>query len=310
MTEIDLLAAATKILGHIGQSLKQVEFWEKGATCHVWKVQSECGSYALRIVDADDRVLRTEIDVFIRKAVSSKGGHVVDTLVSSDDAGYLLNGKRWSLDTFANGTHPARGNFSDLTCRQLGETLAALHDLPVEKFGSPSHIKFATVLGQIGNPVEGVKQRFENPLPQTWDAGYVHPLFRTAPDIVSEIRARLQGVSDVVKDGCAVLCHTDLHEKQMLCADGDLTALIDFGGAAILDKHWDLGCILYFQGEQNALKVFDAYSNSRASETIQLNTISLFSVAIAMHHASRSRLSGKRHRLARATQYVRQLIPG
>lgn len=41
-----------------------------------------------------------------------------------------------------------------------------------------------------------------------------------------------------------------------------LVALIDFGDATILDRHWDLGSALDFHGDQDFSEIFTAYSDT------------------------------------------------
>ncbi|SPH24289.1 hypothetical protein DEA8626_03339 [Defluviimonas aquaemixtae] len=255
----ELRSFVTGLLSEIGESLSQIDSCVQGATCSVWKVHSDRQTYALRIIEDGDRVLASELDALIRAEIFRMGGRVVETLSSSHEMNLLLDGRRWSLDVFVHGSHPRRGSLSVGVCRDIGETLAALHRLPTKLFGKPIMLREATLIGQKTTPVEGVMQRFENPLPETWEHGFIHPVFSAAPDIAPEIIAHLRQVSTVVKEGNSVLCHSDIHERQLICDSDGLTALIDFGDATILDMNWDLGSIYYFHGEQNAARVFEPY---------------------------------------------------
>lgn len=308
MQQSELVRYTKKILGLIDETLEKVSFLAKGATCSVWQVQSNRHSYALRIIDADDRVLDGAIDAFLRTELLANGGHVAEPVLCSETAEPIMDGIRWSLDALVTGYHPERGQLSEQTCRELGETLAILHDLPVHNFGRPSHIDNSVIVGMKADPMDGVKQRFENPLPAIWIAGYEHPVLRAAPEIASKILARLREVTDVVEQGKGVLCHADLHERQLLCSGGKLAALIDFGDATILDRHWGLGSALYFHGQDNFATIYESYLGGSGVNHSQL--VSSFSVAIAMHHASRARLPGKHHRLERAIKYIRDITSG
>ncbi len=310
MQQSELVHSSEKILGLINETLEKVSFLAKGATCSVWQVQSDCRCYALRIIDADERVLDGAIDMFVRTELLANGGHVAEPILCSETVERILDGIRWSLDALVAGYHPERGQLSDQTCRDLGETLAVLHDLQTRDCGRPSHIDKSVIVGMKTDPMEGVEQRFENPLPEIWEAGYEHPVLRAVPEIGPDIMARLHEVSAVVKDRNEVLCHADLHERQLLCSSDGLAALIDFGDATILDRHWTLGSALYFHGADNFDKIYDSYIGASGAADNQRQIVSAFSVAIAMHHASRARLPGKHHRLERATTYIRDIMSG
>ncbi len=304
----ELIAQVKPILAHLDETPLDASFLAKGATCSVWQIRTRHRTYALRIIDHTERVTGGDLDAFIRKAVRTNGGRVVAPLLNSEATGLTINDRRWCLDAFAEGTHPPRGHLPQQTCRQLGETLAALHEIPVSHHGKPNHIENGRVMGEKISPFEGVAQRFEKPLPETWKTGYLHPIFNAAPEIEKRLLSRLRLVSERVRQGKAVLCHSDLHERQLICAGGNLTALIDFGDATILDRHWDLGSALYFHGAQNFSAIFASYSGSHGASQSSAKMAAAFSIAIAMHHASRSRLPGKGHRLQRATQWVRQIV--
>lgn len=310
MQQSELISSSKKILGLIDETLEKVSFLAKGATCNVWQVQSDRRSYALRIIEADERVLDGAIDMFVRTEMLAKGGHVAEPILCSETSKPILDGTRWTLDAMVTGYHPERGQLSDQTCRDLGETLAVLHELPTHNCGRPSHIEHSAIIGMKTDPMEAVEQRFENPLPEIWQAGYEHPVLRATPEIAPEILARLQEVSAVVEEGKHVLCHADLHERQLLCSSGRLAALIDFGDATILDRHWTLGSALYFHGQDNFDRLYDSYVGASRANDSQREIVPSFSMAIAMHHASRARLPGKHHRLERAINYIRDITSG
>ncbi|MBL4768624.1 MAG: hypothetical protein JKY94_13105 [Rhodobacteraceae bacterium] len=99
-----------------------------------------------------------------------------------------------------------------------------------------------------------------------------------------------------------------MHEKQLLCSKDGLAALIDFGGASILNRHWDLGSIYYFHGKANFRTLYGAYLDFSEADESHADLVPLFSISIAMHHAARARLPGKHHRLNRAIEHIQQVI--
>ena len=69
-------------------------------------------SYALRLIEEEDRVIDGVLDKFIRSSVLAHGGRVAAPLLNSETIEKRLNGKRWCLDAFVRGTHPERGEAS------------------------------------------------------------------------------------------------------------------------------------------------------------------------------------------------------
>jgi len=65
---------------------------------------------------------------------------------------------------------------------------------------------------------------------------------------------------------------------------------------------------MYFHGHAVATSVYHAYRSSVGTAAVSVKTMSAFSMAIAMHHASRATLPGKHHRLEQAAAHVRQLV--
>ena len=84
---------------------------------------------------------------------------------------------------------PNGGKLPDAVCRQLGETLAILHQLPVRNFGRLSSIEQGIIFGEKTKPFAGVKQRFENSLPETQKVNFAHPVLIAAPELADEITA-------------------------------------------------------------------------------------------------------------------------
>lgn len=303
--DINLL---TSLLSQIGEKPLQASIFAKGATCDVWRVQSTNRLFALRVFNGGSRVLDGVVDAFIRSSLAARGCAIVAPILNSETTGQSFEGKRWCLEPFITGGHPRRGALSQQIGRRLGETLAALHELPSVEFGRPLQVHEDCIVGQKSNPFEGVAQRFENPLPELWRDGFDHPLLKALPDLAVATLALLRDVSERVREGETVVCHSDIHERQLICSDNRLAALIDFGDASILDRHWDLGSVYYFHGEAIFAAVYDAYSsNTRSAQTCP-HLARSFSAAVAMHHSSRSRLPGKSHRLEKATQHIRQLL--
>ncbi|MDP5217923.1 aminoglycoside phosphotransferase family protein [Ruegeria sp. 2205SS24-7] len=299
---------AAETLDHLGETPRHTGFLAQGATSRVWEIWSDQRAYVLRIIDSPARTLNGPLDRFLRKWISDRGGRVSCPVLSSDEVGTLWQGRPWTLEPLLVGRHPPRGKLPAPVCRALGETLAALHQVPVRGFGRPAHVDGACIHGATSDPVAGLLQRFDHPLPEHWPQDFTSPAFAAAPEIETGTHALLQKVSARVAERRPVICHSDLHEQQLICDGDQLVGLIDFGDATLLDPHWDLGSVIYFHGERNFRQVFAAYQQAARDTGCQPDLAAAFSVAIALHHAARSRLPGKSHRLERAVAHIRQII--
>lgn len=310
MQQDEIHTLATSILLLLDEKMVESYFLSKGSTSSIWMVKSNLNTYALRIIDTDERVISGTIDCFIRSEISARGGKTASPILHSEMSDSISSKKRWSLDEYVAGVHPEPGILPLDICREFGTTLAALHDIPVSQCGRPVQINNSVILGEKLNSLDGVMQRFENPMPETWKPGFDHPVIVLKPNMASNIFAILKDVADIVKERNHVLCHSDLHARQILCADDQLNALIDFGDATILDRNWDLGSALYFHGLDNFRDIHNSYIEHSDISNHGLDIVRFFSVAVAMHHASRSRLPGKGHRLDRAVSHIMGILGG
>ncbi len=307
-TKAQLPSLANSLLDEIGEELRECRHVARGATCDVWKLVSDRHSYALKVFRDADRTPNLALDAFLRREVADRSGLVVVPILSAERLKGVADETIWILEPYIDGIHPPRGELTGATCKRLGETLAALHSIPTRSFGRPSELSSQRIVGSKANAFDGVSQRFENPLPETWDDSYTHPVLVELADQSDKILDLLGEVSDQVRQSEAVVCHSDLHERQLICSEGNLVALLDFGDAVIADRHWDLGSVRYFHGDGISSAVCRAYLSAGGSGVCSDRLFRAFSVAIAMHHASRSRLPGKTHRWARAVQFIRDTV--
>ena len=301
-------AFATDVLRLVGERCEDMGFIQKGATSQAWRIRSDKRTYVLRIIDDAERVADGTVDRFIRKALIAGGGRASEPILDSETAGNRIAGRRWSLDLHVAGDHPSRGGLTRKTCQALGETLAALHRIPAAGCGKARRVGAGHVAGHAGTPLDGVRERFENPLPGIWAENFRHPVLTAAPGLEPLVLNHLDAVTAAVGGREAVVCHTDLHEQQLICAGGDLAALLDFGDASVLNRYWDLGSVLYFHGPRDFSVVFAAYCGNMDAAALDKDLAQSFSVAVAMHHGSRSTQPGKQHRLDRAVRFLCDLL--
>ena len=239
----------------------------------------------------------------IRDRLSALGVPVGRTLASAVDHPGLFGGAEWMLDARLSGTHPQRGAIPAEALRGLGAALAALHEIEADGWGPLVRMDGEVATGCSATPVAGLGRRFDLPL-NAEDAealeGRIRAVDRALALVVSRVVAWLHDLSASGQ----VLCHTDLHERNILVADGRLTGLIDFGDMTVAPPAWDLGSIRYFHGSEALATVLEGYARDDAALAEDAVRAS---AAIALHHAVRSRLPGKHHRLVVAVDYLGRL---
>jgi aminoglycoside phosphotransferase (APT) family kinase protein len=302
-----LLSAASLILAKSGETLVEASFLADGTTCRVWKLRSRTQSYALRVMAPGQNTMAPKIEALVRRKILARGGRVatpVQVSMPDDDA---LPGMSWSLDVFVDGCHPLPGKLSDDLCDNLGRTLALLHDVPVFEFGRPADVVGEVIAGNSSKPERGADLRFRHSLPESWEPGFLHPALVAAPDTRSEVLAHLGEVTHAVNQGSAVLCHSDLHEGQLICRESQLEALIDFASATILDRHWEFGGLMYFHGFDGFKKVHRAYV-TYGGKACSIELTRSFSIAVALHDACRATQPGLHHRMVKVVKHIREMI--
>ena len=284
-------------------------FIAKGSSCEVWKLTAGGQAFALRVFSGRRNGCSPETEAAIRQSLWSEGGAVVPCHASSGNVADITIGADWSLDAFVEGFTYQRGQLPASVCVAVGKTLAGLHRLPTRCFGPPAVAANGTFQGREVSPIAGVNARFEQALPCGDVAIAQNPLIAAAPEMKAAVGLAVRKIFDLLDGGANGICHTDLHERQLICVDGRLAALIDFGDAMIGDIRWDLASFFYFHGEDALDHLLEGYYGGEPGERdVIAKQARLFSFAIALHHASRSRIPGKEHRLAVALRHVRRLM--
>lgn len=282
-TAADLLLAQ-RFLG------PSARFLASGATC----VAYTDGERVVRLsAPHPGKEVRFAVDAAIRAALGAAGVPTSQSL----EAGVLPNGRAYSVDTFVvgDGSEPLPEGWAD-----LGRALGALHRLPHSGFGLLEDRSDALV-GQAQTAVDGLRTRLQDAWPFGETALEDHPLIRAAPELASRI-ARLRDGLESVIHGQTALCHTDLHRGQFRWREGRLSALLDFGDAAIGPPAWDVASLAYFHGWAVAEEVGRAASLSCGRDA------ALFGLLLSFHRASRAITLSRPARLTEATQFARSCL--
>ena len=256
---------------------------ESGATSDVWRLDTKDTVYVFKQIKRRRPSNPLAVDADIRRRVKSG----VATPVAHGDG--------WALDEFVKGAHPERGRIPAPACRALGVVLARLHAIEARGFGRPALSPNGEIVGQQSTPLAGLNTRYSDPVPE---APQQNPALRHAPALAKALSSYLAKLRAALQENRAALCHSDLHERQVLLHNNHLAALLDFGDVTIADPRWDLGSLLYFHGPEVVKNMLGSYGAGTLTEAC------LFSIGIALHHANRSLIEGKEHRLAIATAHL------
>ncbi|WP_165795220.1 phosphotransferase family protein [Deinococcus koreensis] len=210
------------------------------------------------------------------------------------EVGTLDSGRTYLLEGLAQGddSGPAAQGWAD-----LGRALAALHALPRSGYG---------LLEDRDDELRGVARTLGGGLLSrlnlTWPFDASDPnaqaLIAAAPDLLApllDVRAELLGLTGRP----AALCHTDLHGEQFRWQGGRLTALLDFGDAAVGPPEWDVASLAFFHGWPVAAQVAHAAGCPCGREA------ALFGLLLSLHHAHRATALRRPDRLDRAAAFGR-----
>lgn len=270
-------AEARRILGPAAR------FLAAGASCTVFTD----GSRALRLATCPGA--RLPLQAALQRALHAAGAPVARVL----EAGTLPSGRAFCLETLeaGDGGGPSEAGWAD-----LGRTLGTLHALPHGGFGRLQGRADAFV-GPAPTPAAGVQTRLT-----TWPFGPQplrgQALTRHAPDLAAPLARLEPGLRRVVTAPVA-LCHTDLHAGQFRWRAGRLTALLDFGDAAVGPPAWDVASVAYFHGWAAAARVARAAGLPCGADA------ALFGLLLAFHRAHRAAAQNRPEVRAQATAFAR-----
>ncbi len=301
-----------------GETLRTVTPIAQGSSSEVWRITTDTASYALRILISRQGNSPLQSDVHIRTQLHAQGGADAAPVAAPVTHGVFPQtptgentGLNWILDCFIPGNHPERGHLPAQTCAGLGKLLSRLHRLECSGHGRPTAVENNVIIGGETSPIAGLNTRFSSPLPITVSDWAAHPFHRIT-GLHARILPFLHRIVEKIARAPMVVCHTDLHEGQLICEGDQLRALIDFADVTIADRRWDFGSLYYFHGDCALQDVIGAYCEADPQQNTHQSTLisnaRLFSLCIALHHAARSVLPGKSHRFDVALAHIYRVL--
>lgn len=299
---------ALEITHFLDETFISVEFLTQGSDKQVWHLKSNQNEYALRILSGRTSIELCAIEFQIRNKLANNHAKVAQPILISSEHPEITNKTDWVLDQYVKGSHPKRAALSPKTCADIGRSLAVLHGLKISGVGKPENIKHSVITACNNDPITALLTRFDNPLPVSGGDWKQHPIHAKRPDIIPRIQPYILEIRSELNKAQPVLCHSDLHERQMMCHDGELKALLDFDDMTIANPRWDFASLYYFHTSNTLDKTLNAYTNDKTMRSVLHNGAILFSLGIALHHASRSRLKGKEHRFMVACNHISKTL--
>jgi aminoglycoside phosphotransferase (APT) family kinase protein len=202
------------------------------------------------------------------------------------------------------------GPMPDAVAHDLGELVAQLHQVPSTGYG---------MLVDTTEEVRGATSDPDEAFTSRWGAGTwpynglplsTHPIVRAAPHLVmpaAALREQLLAYADVPAHA---VCHTDLNRSNYLVEDGRLSALIDFGDAAIEPVAFDIASFAFYEGWEAAERFLEGYASNSVLRDIRRAEAQQLSVVLALqkiHKNATRRPDAKR--LQDAIAFLEETLP-
>jgi aminoglycoside phosphotransferase (APT) family kinase protein len=290
------------IASGLGYQVTGLRFLASGANSHVYKLKTNDGDLVLRL--SGDINANYHVDAAIRRQLL--GQPVAEPIASgSFSAANTSNSLAWSLDRLVRDVHPTAGNVPERACMELGAFLAQLHALPTQGFGLLRNER-RILVGRADSPVAGLRTRLSFLWP--YDDITAHAGLELLRPWLMSLN-RLQDQVKTAFDGPLVLCHSDLHAQQLVIWRKQLTAVLDFGDAAVGPVAWDMASFAYFHGWQQTDFVLHGYSDNPSLRQQLKQQAQYFVVVLALHHLQRGVINAQEQRIAGALLALEATIP-
>ena len=285
-----------------------ISYLGSGSSCDVWIADTSIGKIVVRFLHTrNGKTPIVSMDADLRRILHAKGAAVAKPIATSLVFAEASFPTPWIIDEYIVGAAPERRKLSKRVCYDLGEVLRCLHAIPATGFGWPI---WETTLfeGKTGSAYEGLTQRFDDSWPMSQLALAEHPIGQTAPQFIKALSQVKDDILKLLGSSTSSIVHSDLHERQLICRADRLAAVIDFGDAMISDPAWDLASLYYFHGAQALNDTLQSYALNADEAKSLLHRAKLFSIPIACHHAKRSAVLNKLHRMQAAIAHLQSVF--
>ncbi len=296
---------AMRIADGIGLDVRGCSKLAEGGTSTAWALLTDSDHYVLRIANPNPgKVPRYEADKGIRQQLRHLDPRVAEPIATNRSHPIGTIYSDWIIDKYVEGQIGIRGRLPTKVCRDLGEILIALHQLPCRGYGRPKNSD-EQIIGSEGNVRAGIKSRFQDPWPFDNSLLETHPIVTMAPDLVDELQRRRETLLEQLDQTECVVLQSDLHEGQILFSDNGIEALIDFGEAMVGWPAWDIASFAYFHGWHQTSLLLESYAGNHGERDHIAMLAKDLAMVIALHNSSRSLTLNKPHRMRAAVSYIR-----
>ncbi|MBM4411536.1 MAG: aminoglycoside phosphotransferase family protein [Chloroflexi bacterium] len=307
-----------------GETPGEVRPLGRGMTCVAWAVEAGRREFVVLVEippDGRDALHRdTPANLAARHAIhlalheADPAAPIPESVACSATIDRDPLGGRWSWQVLSLVTgEPLDAARHPEAVRDLGRLLARLHTLPVEGQGLLED-RADAIYGRAATPTESILSRWGQQWPYDGRALLAHPIARHAPDLVGtlgELREPLlRYAGPWVQAG---LCHTDLCGPHALVRDGRLTALMDFGDAAIVPVAFDLASFAYYhaahRGWDALHTLLEGYEPHRVIRDVREAEAYQLLVVLVLQKVRKRTASGESALLGEAIDVLRAALP-
>jgi len=261
-----------------------------GLSSNAWRIRVPGGDAVLRMpVDAADGVGTYPMEHALLAALTELGAPVPAPIQGS----WQLPG--WPLGAFSlTSLVPGirlRPESASWAAPQVATFLHQLHSLPIKGHG-PLADHDGRLAGIASGAEDGLRAAFANqPL---WPFGgaslAVHPALADRPELIAAIAGHAPSIRRAALNQQKVIVHSDLHEENILEAEGRLE-FIDFGECFAGAPGWDFAALAYFGGWPWAERILEAY-RARARSQPDADDVAALALSFGLYRWQQDRRLG------------------
>ena len=248
-------AAARRILASLGLSVTELATIGEGLASDAWSVLDGDRRLVLRVSNDVEMAATYPMEHALMAGLVAAGARVPSPVAGDRDV-QGWDGPAFSVTTWVPGS-PLRAGLRVAAAPQIAAFVRVLQAIPVEGFGALTVVD-GRLRAARDDREAGILAWATRPF---WPLGSVgleaHPPLASRPDLPRRIEPHAPVVRAALLGGPAVILHSDLHEENLLEADG-LVHVIDFGEALVGPAAWEIASIAYFLGWEVADATLDA----------------------------------------------------
>ena len=320
-TLADAPAVARIVHAATGEDPDELRIAGQGQTSVGWRVDARGGPYCVLVeipAEARDERHRDEPTNYAARHAILEDLAAVDAPAPRSIATRATLGGRdpangrwdWMVTEWGAGA-PASDTIPDAAATDLGRFLAALHALPVEGYGRLED-RADVRRGTEDDRHSGLLSRWS---PEFWPfdgrALLSHPVVHLAHVLVTTIATLRDGLMRYEEPPTQfAVCHTDLNGSHLFVEDGRLSAVIDFGDAAIAPPAFDIASFAFSFGWESTEALLGGYTTNGVFRDIRRAEAQQLAVVLALQKIEKHTTAfPDEERVARTITFLEQTLP-